>query len=65
MLCQLKTGNRNCISTLPHEEYAATVATEVLREPSYEFIKSGIIAWGFWNDEFEQIEQHLKSIALF
>jgi len=47
----------------PTEEYAATVATEILREDSYHFVKAEITNLGCWDNEFQQLEDKLTKIA--
>lgn len=47
----------------PTEEYAATVATEILREPSYHFAKTELTKLGLWDEEFQRLEVALMRIA--
>lgn len=47
----------------PTQEYAATVATEILREDSYYFVKTELMNLGSWDDEFQQLESELTKIA--
>lgn len=47
----------------PTEEYAATVATEILREDSYPFVKAELVKLGLWDTDFQQLEDGLTSIA--
>ncbi len=45
------------------EEYAATVATEILREDSYHFVKVELVNLGYWDTDFQQLEDELHKIA--
>ena len=45
------------------ERYAATVATEILREDSYHFVKTELAALGLWDADFQQLEDGLMRIA--
>jgi len=47
----------------PNEEYAATVSTEILREDSYHFVKAELINLGWWDDDFQRLEDELAKIA--
>jgi uncharacterized protein (TIGR02646 family) len=47
----------------PTEEYAATVATEIIREDSYHFVKTELIKLGFWNIDFQNLEDEITQIA--
>lgn len=47
----------------PTERYAATVATEILREDSYHFVKTELAALGLWDADFQQLEDGLMRIA--
>jgi uncharacterized protein (TIGR02646 family) len=47
----------------PNNEYSATVATEILKEDSYRFLKSKFIELGFWDENFQQLEAELYQIA--
>lgn len=48
---------------LPTEEYAATVATAILTEEAYRSLRSKIIDWGEWDDDFDDMERQLETIA--
>jgi len=45
------------------EEYAATTATEILREGSYDFVKAELEHLGLWDADFQQLEAGLTRIA--
>ena len=45
------------------KEYSATVATEILREPSYHFAKTELHKLDLWDEEFERLENGLLKIA--
>lgn len=47
----------------PTEEYAATVATEILREDSYPFVKAELVKLDLWDADFQQLEDGLANIA--
>jgi len=47
----------------PTEEYAATTATEILREGSYDFVKAELEHLGLWDADFQQLEAGLTRIA--
>jgi uncharacterized protein (TIGR02646 family) len=47
----------------PSERYAATIATEILREDSYHFAKAELENLDLWDAEFQQLEEGLKLIA--
>ncbi len=47
----------------PDQEYAATIATEILREDSYHFAKTELEKLDLWDAEFQQLEEGLKRIA--
>lgn len=47
----------------PDQEYAATIATEILREDSYHFAKAELELLGIWDVDFQQLEDGLKQIA--
>ena len=44
------------------ERYAATVATEILREDSYHFVKTELAALGLWDADFQQLETTKKTV---
>jgi uncharacterized protein (TIGR02646 family) len=47
----------------PTERYSATVATEILREDSYHFVKAELQKLGLWDADFQRLEDGLTSIA--
>ncbi len=48
---------------LPSQEYAATVATEILLEDSYHFAKHELEKLELWDEEFQELESALTKIA--
>jgi len=46
------------------EKYSATVATAILNEDAYYFSKRELIKLGFWDDEFQTLENQLVVIIL-
>lgn len=48
---------------LPSQEFSATVATEILREDSFHFVKKELAALGLWDDELAELEIELARIA--
>jgi hypothetical protein len=55
---------RIMLQGLPKEEYAATVASEILREDAYFFIKNNLIDLNLWDTDFQHLENELQNIAL-
>jgi uncharacterized protein (TIGR02646 family) len=47
----------------PNQAYSATVATEILREDSYPFLKNECIKLGAWDNDFQNLENELIRIA--
>ncbi len=47
----------------PNKEYSATVATEILKEDSYSFLRTQFVKLDFWDDGFQQLETELYQIA--
>ena len=49
---------------LPEESYAATKATNILNDVTYNEIKSIIVNQNEWTDDLEKLEKNIKHIAL-
>jgi hypothetical protein len=60
----INTFRQILIECTPSTEYSATAATVVLQETTYQTIKSIFQKQGFWNEEFEKLEQEALNCCL-